>query len=219
MPRCEACHGTIRTKRAMTHDQVPCFAISRFEFDADVGWSRAKKTYFCTRECAVEGLEEEMLLDPDDVTFHAMRHDYEPGEAAPDVGTLLERAQELLIKARDQLDRDDDAWKCVQGQRHRLSRRGCSSTGLRYWRRVLPMPSEDDDLACDYCDGTALVYELRSDKVPVNRCIPCLAIEQGQQQISMSFDRFVDFEADGVVYDSDEELRESQKNSFEVCQS
>jgi len=82
MPRCEICHGTIRTKMAMTHDQDPCFIVSRMEFDADAGWARGKKTYFCTRECAVEALEEELLLDPDDVTLHAMRHDYEPGEAA-----------------------------------------------------------------------------------------------------------------------------------------
>jgi len=115
VPRCEVCHGTIRTKHAMTHDQDPCFIVSRMEFDAEFGWPRGKKTYLCTRECAIEALQEGLLLDPDDATLHAMRHDYEPGEAEPEVGPLLERARELLVDARDQLDQEDDEWDYVQG--------------------------------------------------------------------------------------------------------
>jgi hypothetical protein len=99
----------------MTHDQDPCFIVSRMEFDAEIGWPRGKKTYLCTRECALEAIEEGLLRDPDSSTFHAMRHDYEPGEAEPDVGKLLERAHELLVDARDQLDQDTDAWDYVQG--------------------------------------------------------------------------------------------------------
>jgi len=45
---------------------------------------------------------------------------------------------------------------------------------------------------CDYCDTTDLVYELRSGKGPVNRCIPCLAIEQGQQQLDLPYEIFED---------------------------
>lgn len=115
MPRCETCAGVIRTKRAMVHDQDPCFIVSRMEFDADVGWARAMKTYFCTRECAIEGIENENLLDPDDPAIYSMRQDHDPGEAEPDVGPLLQRAQELLVDAREQLDMDDDAWDYVQG--------------------------------------------------------------------------------------------------------
>ncbi|MDQ2053218.1 hypothetical protein [Halobellus sp. H-GB7] len=115
MPRCENCHGSIRTKMAMTHDQDPCFVVSRMEFDADVGWPRGKKTYFCTRECAIEGLEERLERDPDSPTFHAMRRGYEPGEADPDVGPLIERAYELLIGAREQLDQESQEWEYVQG--------------------------------------------------------------------------------------------------------
>ncbi|ELZ05773.1 hypothetical protein [Natrialba aegyptia] len=73
--------------------------------------------------------------------------------------------------------------------------------------------------SCTYCDGTELVYELHSGRGPVSKCIPCLAIEQGQQQINMPFERFVDLEADGVVDESDAELRERRQNSFEVCRS
>ena len=115
MPRCETCAGVIRTKRAMTHDQDPCFVISRMEFDADVGWPRGMKTYFCTRECAIEGLVEKNLLDPDDPAIYSMRQDHGPGEAEPDVVPLLKRAQELLVDAREQLDQGDDAWDYVQG--------------------------------------------------------------------------------------------------------
>jgi len=115
MPRCEVCAGVIRTKMAMTHDQDPCFIVSRMEFDADFGWPRGKKTYFCTRECALEGIEDEELLDPDDPAIYSMRQEHGPGEDEPDVGPLLERAQELLTDAREQLDQDDDAWEYIQG--------------------------------------------------------------------------------------------------------
>jgi len=115
MPRCETCGGVIRTKKAMIHDQDPCFIISRMEFDADTGWPRGKKTYFCTRECAIEGLEEQLERDPDSPTFYAMRQDHGPGEAEPDVGPLLQRAQELLADAREQLDGDDELADYVQG--------------------------------------------------------------------------------------------------------
>lgn len=51
-----------------------------------------------------------------------------------------------------------------------------------------------DGLTCDYCDGNDLVYELRSDRGPVKRCIPCLAIEQGQPKVS--WERFQDYPED-----------------------
>lgn len=45
---------------------------------------------------------------------------------------------------------------------------------------------------CDYCDTTNLVYRLESDRGAVNRCIPCLAIEQGQQKFQMPFEVWLD---------------------------
>jgi len=60
----------------------------------------------------------------------------------------------------------------------------------------------DIEKSCDYCDTTALVYELRSDKGVVNRCLPCLAIEQGQQGFQMPFEAFVDFEYAESSYES-----------------
>lgn len=71
---------------------------------------------------------------------------------------------------------------------------------------------------CDYCGSDELAYELKSDRGQVSRCIPCLAIEQGQQQLQMPFEKFVDFDP-GIVYDSEEEVRESRRNSYEVCRS
>ena len=45
---------------------------------------------------------------------------------------------------------------------------------------------------CDYCGNEHMAYRLESDKGPVNRCITCLAIEQGQQQFSLPFEVWVD---------------------------
>jgi len=83
-----------------------------------------------------------------------------------------------------------------------------------------PNLTEDssEQVECDYCGSTDLAYELESDRGMVARCIPCLAIEQGQQKINMPFDRFTDFDP-GVVYDSKEEVREARKDSYEVCRS
>ena len=46
--------------------------------------------------------------------------------------------------------------------------------------------------ACDYCGTEDLAYTLESDRGTVVRCIPCLAIEQGQQQFQMPFDVWLD---------------------------
>lgn len=80
--------------------------------------------------------------------------------------------------------------------------------------------SEDgtDATACGYCGSTALAYELDSDKGPLKRCIPCLAIEQGSQKLTAPFDRFVDF-TPGHVYDTEDEKREAQKNQYESARS
>lgn len=45
---------------------------------------------------------------------------------------------------------------------------------------------------CDYCDSSDLAYGLESDRGTVARCIPCLAVEQGQQQLSLPYDAFED---------------------------
>ena len=51
--------------------------------------------------------------------------------------------------------------------------------------------SESDQ--CGYCDGTKLVYEFNPGRGgTVYRCIECLAIEQGQQQLDMPFEAFLD---------------------------
>jgi hypothetical protein len=81
------------------------------------------------------------------------------------------------------------------------------------------MTQDPESVSCDYCGSKHLAYELDSGKGPVARCIPCLAIEQGQQQLKMPFEKFVDLEADGIVYDSDEDLRETRENSYDTCRS
>ena len=46
--------------------------------------------------------------------------------------------------------------------------------------------------ACDYCGTEDLAYALESDRGTLVRCIPCLAIEQGQQKFSLPFDVWLD---------------------------
>jgi hypothetical protein len=50
------------------------------------------------------------------------------------------------------------------------------------------------DEPCDYCGRTGLTYELQSDRGLKRRCIPCLAIEQGQRQFSLPFEAWLDRE-------------------------
>lgn len=45
---------------------------------------------------------------------------------------------------------------------------------------------------CDYCGSSHMAYELNSDRGQVNRCITCLAIEQGQQKFSLPFEVWID---------------------------
>lgn len=45
---------------------------------------------------------------------------------------------------------------------------------------------------CSYCGRSELAYQLESDRGPVVRCIPCLAIERGQQAFGMPFDVWLD---------------------------
>lgn len=56
--------------------------------------------------------------------------------------------------------------------------------------------------ACDYCETEELAYELNSDRGQVVRCIPCLAIEQGQQKLSLPFEAFEDFDHKESSYNS-----------------
>lgn len=101
MARCEVCGGHIRTQGSPTHDRDPGLVVTDMEFHDECSWARGKKTHFCTPECAIEGIQEGLLLSPDDVTLYSMRHGLDD---EPDPGPLLQRAQELLADAREQLD-------------------------------------------------------------------------------------------------------------------
>lgn len=47
--------------------------------------------------------------------------------------------------------------------------------------------------SCDYCGTDGIVYELRPSRGgTVNRCIECLAVEQGQQKFGLPFDAWMD---------------------------
>ncbi|MWG36204.1 hypothetical protein [Halomarina oriensis] len=71
----------------------------------------------------------------------------------------------------------------------------------------------DDEVACSYCDSTALAYELNSDRGPVGRCIPCLAIERGQSGLRQPAESFLDPEP-SVVYDTQEKWDEHREQTY-----
>lgn len=50
--------------------------------------------------------------------------------------------------------------------------------------------------ACDYCGRGHLAYTLESDRGTKHRCIPCLAIEQGQQKLGLPLSSFDSTEDD-----------------------
>lgn len=86
------------------------------------------------------------------------------------------------------------------------------------WGFVSNRPgNSDEDPVCGYCDGTKLAYELRSDRGVVGRCIPCLAIERGQQQLRKPFDEFVNNETykESIVFEDREAWDDHRRISYE----
>lgn len=57
------------------------------------------------------------------------------------------------------------------------------------------------------------MYEFQLRGGPVYRCIWCIAVERGQDQLRKPFDVFVDF-GPGVVVETEEEAREMAKSSY-----
>lgn len=74
-----------------------------------------------------------------------------------------------------------------------------------------------DNVECGYCGRSELAYEMRSDRGMVTRCIPCLAIEQAQQQFSMPFEEYIDNtkHEDSPIWDNEEDWREHRRLSYE----
>lgn len=64
---------------------------------------------------------------------------------------------------------------------------------------------------CGYCGNEELAYELQSDRGQVSRCIPCLAIEQGQQSVRMPLDSY-----DGLDDELLERSYESAQDWFRI---
>lgn len=79
------------------------------------------------------------------------------------------------------------------------------------------LTAEGDTSECDYCGRPELAYEMRSGRGVVTRCIPCLAIEQGQQQLDMPFAEFIDDSKyeDSLVFDDAEDWDDHRKLSYE----
>jgi len=108
MPRCEACGGTIQGMFGSTRPRDKCIDVSLFEFDDDVGRRTAKRTFFCSEECAIRGIEEDMLLTQDDSMFWVERNGEGPERyPQPEVNPLVRRAKELLEEAQGLNNCDD----------------------------------------------------------------------------------------------------------------
>lgn len=56
--------------------------------------------------------------------------------------------------------------------------------------------TSNQNVSCDYCGSEELAYELRSDRGIKSRCIPCLAIEQGQGKLRLPLDSYDDLDDD-----------------------
>lgn len=108
MPRCESCGGSIQGMFAASRPRDKCIDVNLFEFTDDVGRRTAKRTHFCSEECAVRGIEEGLLLTHDDSMFYCDRHGEGPN-LYPDaeVEPLIRRAKELLEEAADLNNCDD----------------------------------------------------------------------------------------------------------------
>jgi len=79
--------------------------------------------------------------------------------------------------------------------------------------------TDEPVVQCDYCGTEDLAYELPSGKGPVSRCIPCLAIEQGSEQFSKPFEKFIDNtkHEDSVVFDDREHWDDHRRLQYEAA--
>ncbi|MFB1066459.1 hypothetical protein [Natrinema sp. H-ect4] len=121
MPRCEACGGSIQGMLGSRRPRDKCIDVNLFEFDDSVGRRSAKRTHFCSEECAIRGIEEGMLLTQDDSMFWVDRngegpHLYPNAEVEP----LVRRARELLEEAADLNNCDDLLDQYLEGAIDRI---------------------------------------------------------------------------------------------------
>jgi hypothetical protein len=102
MVRCEACGGPIRDALGSQRSADELIDVNKFEFDDSVGRRRARRTHFCSTECAIRGLEDDLLNEPDDSMFWVDRRGGGPQNYPdPETEPLVRRAKKLLETALD----------------------------------------------------------------------------------------------------------------------
>jgi hypothetical protein len=107
MARCEACGGPIRDALGSQRPADELIDVNKFEFDDSVGSRRARRTHFCSTECAIRGLEDDLLNEPDDSMFWVDRRGDGPQNYPdPETEPLVRRAKELLETALDGVNGD-----------------------------------------------------------------------------------------------------------------
>jgi len=80
--------------------------------------------------------------------------------------------------------------------------------------------NEEQQPECNYCERSELAYEMKSGKGMVTRCIPCLALEQAQQQLTSPFEEFIDNtkHEDSPIWDDAEDWEKHRRLSYESVQ-
>jgi len=107
MALCEACGGPIRGALGPRRPADELIDVNKFEFDDSVGSRRARRTHFCSTECAIRGLEDDLLNEPDDSMFWVDRRGDGPQNYPdPETEPLVRRAKELLETALDGVNGD-----------------------------------------------------------------------------------------------------------------
>lgn len=92
-----------------------------------------------------------------------------------------------------------------------------TDSGVKSTNERSRIVTDGGGVQCDYCDRSALAYKLQSNRGEVEKCIPCLAIEQGQQQLDTPFSEFIDNEKHETspVFDDEEHWREHRELAYQ----
>ena len=58
-----------------------------------------------------------------------------------------------------------------------------------------------DTVTCESCNETELVYKIQTENGVVNKCLTCLAVNQGKQQLDLPFETYIQQETGTVMKD------------------
>ena len=162
MARCETCGGSVRRKLAATHTQDAHITASKWEFDADSARTKATRTFFCSPECAADGILDGRLREQDDSMFWVDRHGGGPSNyPSPDVVGLIERGVELLEEANDRLGDQNDAVDALQ-----------AAVDHGKTAETMVQAQVDAPYYCPWCEATIEDVERRRHAIREHSLVP-----------------------------------------------